>query len=75
MPKLKLPINIQIIAEQYPKSLLILDDVWSAEVARAFNVYCSTMVTSRNAKVVSGFTTPIYVSVAEGKCANMWKRV
>ena len=58
---------MQIIAEQYPKSLLILDDVWSAQVARAFDIHCPTLITSRNAKVVSGFTAPKRISVADGE--------
>ena len=58
-----------MISEQHPKSLLILDDVWSSDVAQAFAVRCPTMVTSRNAAVASGIPTPeIYsVSVSEGK--------
>lgn len=58
----------QVISEQHPKSLLILDDVWSFDVAQAFAVRCRTMVTSRNAGVANGILTPqIYsVSVSEG---------
>ena len=61
---------IQVISEQHPKSLLILDDVWSFDVAQAFAVRCRTMVTSRNAAVANGILTPqIYsVSVSEGTC-------
>ena len=58
---------MQVISKQYPKSLLILDDVWSAEVVRAFAVCCPTLVTSRNAKVVSGFTEVLCISVAKGR--------
>ena len=58
----------KVIAEQYPRSLLILDDVWSPEVAQAFAVRCRTMVTSRNSAVASNVQAPhIYsVSVSEG---------
>ena len=61
----------QVISEQHPKSLLILDDVWSFDVAQAFAVRCRTMVTSRNASVANGVLTPqIYsVSVSEGTVA------
>ena len=60
---------IQVISDQHPKSLLILDDVWNFEVARAFAVRCRTMVTSRNSAVASGIPTPQIhsVSVSEGK--------
>ncbi len=58
----------KVISEQHPRSLLVLDDVWSPEVAQAFSVRCRTMVTSRNAAVASSVATPyIYpVSVSEG---------
>lgn len=61
-------ICIQVISDQHPKSLLILDDVWSFDVAQAFAVRCRTMVTSRNAAVASGIPTPqiLSVSVSEG---------
>ena len=64
---------IQVISEQHPKSLLILDDVWSFDVAQAFAVRCRTMVTSRNAAVANGILTPqIYsVSVSEGTCTSV----
>ena len=63
---------VQVISEQHPKSLLILDDVWSFDVAQAFAVRCCTMVTSRNAAVANGILTPqIYnVSVSEGTNLN-----
>lgn len=58
----------QVISEQHPKSLLILDDVWSFDVAQAFAVRCRTMVTSRFAAIASGIHTPqnYSVSVSEG---------
>lgn len=58
----------KVISEQHPRSLLVLDDVWSPEVAQAFAVRCRTMVTSRNSAVASSVSTPcIYpVSVSEG---------
>ena len=59
---------VQVISEQHPKSLLILDDVWNFDVARAFAVRCRTMVTSRNAAVANGIPSPqVYsVSVSDG---------
>ena len=58
----------QVISEQHPRSLLILDDVWSKEVAQCFAVRCRTMVTSRKSTVANSVTTPhVYtVSVSEG---------
>ena len=66
-------IYLQVISDQHPNSLLILDDVWSVDVAQAFAVRCRTMVTSRNAAVANGILTPqIYsVSVSEGTVAGM----
>ncbi len=58
----------QVISKQHPNSLLILDDVWSAEVAAAFSVRCRVMVTSRNAAVAERVTAAeVYdVSVSQG---------
>ena len=55
--------------EQYPRSLLILDDVWSHGVINAFDVRCRALVTTR----VSGLVSPVMVqnvhlvSVSEGQ--------
>ena len=59
---------MQVVSDQHPRSLLILDDVWSFDVARAFAIRCRTMVTSRNAAVANGIPTPQIhsVSVSEG---------
>ena len=48
----------RILSEQYPRSLLVLDDIWSPEVAQAFSVRCCTMVTSRNSAVASMVLAP-----------------
>lgn len=57
-----------MISKQHPNSLLILDDVWSAEVAAAFSVRCRVMVTSRNAAVAERVTAAEFynVSVSQG---------
>lgn len=57
-----------MISKQHPNSLLILDDVWTTEVAQAFSVRCRVMVTSRNAAVAERvYTNELYnVSVSEG---------
>ena len=39
------------MSKQHPQSLLILDDVWEVETARAFAARCRTLVTSRNGAV------------------------
>ena len=54
----------RIVSEHYPRSLLILDDVWSPEVAQAFSVRCRTIVTSRNSAVASSVQTPQVLSVS-----------
>lgn len=48
----------RILSQQYPQSLLVLDDIWSPEVAQAFSVRCCTMVTSRNSAVASMVQAP-----------------
>ena len=63
---------MQVIAEQHPRSLLILDDVWSYEVINAFSVRCRLLVTTR----VSALISPVMVknvnsvSVSEGEFRN-----
>ena len=58
----------RILTKQYPRSLLVLDDIWSPEVALAFSVRCCTMVTSRNSAVASMVHAPHVnlVSIAGG---------
>lgn len=58
----------RILSEQYPRCLLVLDDIWSPEVAQAFSVRCCTMVTSRNSAVASMVQAPhvIPVPIARG---------
>ena len=48
---------LQVMAEQHPRSLLILDDVWSHAVINAFSVRCRLLVTTR----VSGLVSPVMV--------------
>ena len=40
------------MSEKYIKSLLILDDVWSVDVVRAFNVSTRVLLTTRDVSVV-----------------------
>ena len=53
----------RVLSEHYPHCLLVLDDIWSPEVAQAFSVRCSTMVTSRNSAVASMVQTPLIIPV------------
>ena len=48
----------KLLSEKYPRCLLVLDDIWSPEVAQAFSVRCCTMVTSRNSAVASMVLAP-----------------
>ena len=59
---------LKVMKEQHPCSLLILDDIWEKEVAKAFSVRCRVLVTSRNADVASEVYTPsVYpVCITEG---------
>lgn len=43
--------------EQYPQSLLVLDDIWEPETAQYFAVRCRTLATSRNADVANAIST------------------
>lgn len=42
-----------LLLHQYPKCLLILDDVWDPWVLKAFDVQCRVLVTSRDSSVAS----------------------
>ena len=56
-----------VMEEQHPNSLLILDDIWESEVAKAFNVRCCVLATSRNAEIATALSTTTYtVSVTGG---------
>ena len=45
-----------IFARYYPRSLLILDDVWNQFVTKAFDIQCRIMVTTRDATVTDRVT-------------------
>ena len=51
------------LSRNYPRCLLVLDDIWSPEVAQAFSVRCRTLVTSRNSAVASMVQTPRVISI------------
>ena len=57
----------EVMKEQHPRSLLILDDVWESEVARTFSACHCVLATSRNVAVASEvYSTVECVSVSEG---------
>lgn len=43
----------RVILEQHPRCLLVLDNLWSADVAKYFSVRCRVLVTTRNAGVAN----------------------
>ena len=47
-----------VISEQHPRCLLVLDNLWSPEVAKYFSVRCRVLVTTRNAAVANSVQTP-----------------
>jgi hypothetical protein len=40
------------MSDKYNKSLLILDDVWSLDIIRAFNISARVMVTTRDISIL-----------------------
>ncbi|XP_022083681.1 apoptotic protease-activating factor 1-like [Acanthaster planci] len=48
-----------VLVEQHPRSLLILDDIWSTKVARIFDVQCRVLVTTRDKSVVDTISSPV----------------
>ncbi|XP_043943141.1 apoptotic protease-activating factor 1 [Protopterus annectens] len=69
------PINIEeardrlrlLMVRKYPRSLLILDDVWDSWALKAFDIQCRVLITSRNRTVAESVTGKRYsVHVEEG---------
>ncbi|XP_051889659.1 apoptotic protease-activating factor 1 isoform X2 [Pristis pectinata] len=69
------PLNIEeardrlrfLMARKYPRSLLVLDDVWDSWVLKCFDVQCRVLITSRDmsiAEAVSG--NQFLISVQSG---------
>uniref|UniRef100_A0A673ZJ84 Apoptotic protease-activating factor 1 n=1 Tax=Salmo trutta TaxID=8032 RepID=A0A673ZJ84_SALTR len=53
-----------LMLRRYPRSLLILDDIWDSSVLRAFDIQCRVMLTTRDrslADCVSGFKSEVAV--------------
>ncbi|KAG8439474.1 hypothetical protein GDO86_005618 [Hymenochirus boettgeri] len=66
------PLNIEgardqlrlLVNRMYPRSLLILDDVWDSWALKAFDIQCRVLITSRDKSVtdpLSGFKEAIHV--------------
>ena len=53
----------KVISEQYPRCLLVLDNLWSADIAKHFSVGCRVLVTTRNKEVANLVQTPHYESL------------
>lgn len=47
----------RVIAEQHPKCLLVLDNLWRTDVAKYFSVRCRVLATTRNATVTQSVST------------------
>ena len=47
-----------VISDQHPRCLLVLDNLWSADVAKYFSVRCRVLVTTRNASITHSVQTP-----------------
>ncbi|XP_065912607.1 apoptotic protease-activating factor 1-like isoform X2 [Dysidea avara] len=52
-----------VIMEQHPKCLLVLDNLWRADVAKYFSVRCRVLATTRNASVAQSVSTPSKASL------------
>ncbi|XP_038667225.1 apoptotic protease-activating factor 1 isoform X1 [Scyliorhinus canicula] len=53
-----------LMARKYPRSLLVLDDVWDSWVLKCFDVQCRVLITSRDksiTEVVTGNSFPVSV--------------
>ena len=59
----------KVIEEQHPKCLLVLDNLWRADVAKYFSVRCRVLATTRNATVAQSVSTP---SIASLDVSNMF---
>jgi len=53
----------KVITEQHPKCLLVLDNLWRADVAKYFSVRCRVLATTRNAAVAQSVSTPSKASL------------
>uniref|UniRef100_A0A8C5XF94 Apoptotic protease-activating factor 1 n=1 Tax=Microcebus murinus TaxID=30608 RepID=A0A8C5XF94_MICMU len=69
----RLPLNIEeakdrlrvLILRKYPRSLLILDDIWDPWVLKAFDNQCQILLTTRDKSVTDSVMGPKYVVSVE----------
>ncbi|KAM8780063.1 apoptotic protease-activating factor 1 isoform 1-T3 [Rhynchonycteris naso] len=69
----RLPLNIEeakdrlriLMLRKYPRSLLILDDVWDPWVLKAFDNQCQILLTTRDKSVTDSVMGPKYVVAVE----------
>uniref|UniRef100_UPI00398E8893 apoptotic protease-activating factor 1 isoform X2 n=1 Tax=Pristiophorus japonicus TaxID=55135 RepID=UPI00398E8893 len=56
-----------LMARKYPRSLLVLDDVWDSWVLKCFDVQCRVLITSRDKSITEAVTgNNFLVSVQSG---------
>ncbi|XP_072034460.1 apoptotic protease-activating factor 1-like [Amphiura filiformis] len=56
-----------IFLEQHPRSLLVLDDVWSVKVAKTFDIQCRVLVTTRDSSITDQISSEVHkVSLESG---------
>uniref|UniRef100_A0A8C6UB98 Apoptotic protease-activating factor 1 n=1 Tax=Neogobius melanostomus TaxID=47308 RepID=A0A8C6UB98_9GOBI len=56
-----------LMLRRYPRSLLILDDIWDTSVLKAFDIQCRILLTTRNRSLVDSVSGAKYeVEVASG---------
>lgn len=56
-----------LMLRRYPRSLLILDDIWDSTVLKAFDIQCRIMLTTRNRSLVDSVSGAKYeVEVESG---------
>uniref|UniRef100_A0A8D0HQQ1 Apoptotic protease-activating factor 1 n=1 Tax=Sphenodon punctatus TaxID=8508 RepID=A0A8D0HQQ1_SPHPU len=69
------PLNIEeakdrlrlLMLHKYPRSLLVLDDIWDSWVLKAFDNHCQVLITSRDRSVTDSVTGNVYeVSMESG---------
>ncbi|KAM4523763.1 apoptotic protease-activating factor 1 [Fundulus diaphanus] len=56
-----------LMLRRYPRSLLILDDVWESSVLKVFDIHCRILLTTRNRSLADSVSGPKYeVEVESG---------
>ncbi|XP_038150125.1 apoptotic protease-activating factor 1 isoform X2 [Cyprinodon tularosa] len=56
-----------LMLRRYPRSLLILDDIWDSSVLKVFDIHCRILLTTRNRSLADSVSGPKYeVEVESG---------